>query len=153
MPKYNSRRNDLAMIHIAKKQVGLDDDEYRLLLENVTGKTSAGDMTITERCQVLAEFKKLGFKTTRKFPPNTNAKTKGNEYERATSRLMISIWNRLHKSGKVNCGSVNCFHAWVANQVRPKHADLPKTKNPDTLSAYYTNLLINKMREWEARDD
>ncbi len=35
------RRAELAQIHIAKAQLGLSEDDYRLLLRTVTGKDSA----------------------------------------------------------------------------------------------------------------
>ncbi len=39
-----SRRDLLAQIHIAKKQVGLDDGTYRAVLERVAGRSSAADL-------------------------------------------------------------------------------------------------------------
>ena len=53
---------NLAKIHIAKKQIGLDDVAYRALLHRITEKTSAGKMNHREQLQVLAEFKRLGWK-------------------------------------------------------------------------------------------
>ncbi|WP_244478749.1 MULTISPECIES: gp16 family protein [unclassified Mesorhizobium] len=52
----------LAAIHVARKQLGLDEDTYRAVLVRVTGKTSAGDMTEAERQQVLGAFREHGFK-------------------------------------------------------------------------------------------
>lgn len=51
----------LAKIHIAKKQLGLHEDDYRDVLERITGKRSSKDMTEKERCHVLEEFQRLGF--------------------------------------------------------------------------------------------
>lgn len=56
------RRKDLARIHLAKKEVGLDDDAYRELLKGTTGKTSAADLTNRGRWQVLQALAKLGAK-------------------------------------------------------------------------------------------
>ncbi len=47
------RRNDLAKIHLLKKDLGLDDDSYRDMLEKLTGKRSAGKLTGPERNKVL----------------------------------------------------------------------------------------------------
>jgi phage gp16-like protein len=57
-----ARKQQLGRIHLAKKQLGLDDDTYRALLECVTGLTSSKDMTHEQRNLVLAEFARLGFK-------------------------------------------------------------------------------------------
>lgn len=56
------RNRQLGRIHQAKKQLALDEETYRSLLERVTGKRSSADMTGTERNAVLAEFARLGFK-------------------------------------------------------------------------------------------
>ncbi|MGB0732447.1 MAG: gp16 family protein [Pontibacterium sp.] len=57
----NNRKAALAQIHIAKKQLGMDDDTYRAMLSSVTGKNSAADMHISELYKVLAHLKKCGF--------------------------------------------------------------------------------------------
>jgi phage gp16-like protein len=54
------RQRDLARIHSAKKQLGLDDETYRDLLHGLTGKFSAGDMTRRERWTILQEMSRLG---------------------------------------------------------------------------------------------
>lgn len=56
------RKSELAMIHVAKKQLGLADDEYRSLLLSVTGKTSSADLDWQGRKKLLDHFKKIGFK-------------------------------------------------------------------------------------------
>lgn len=56
------RKADLAMIHVAKKALGLEDDAYRAILVNVTGKSSSASLNASERQAVLDRFKKVGFK-------------------------------------------------------------------------------------------
>ncbi|WDM68914.1 gp16 family protein [Xanthomonas cucurbitae] len=58
----SSRKTQLAKIHLAAKQKGLDEATYRALLVRVTGKDSAAKMTAEERGLVIAEFVRLGFK-------------------------------------------------------------------------------------------
>ncbi len=55
-------RTDLAKIHIAKKELGLDDDLYRAVLLRVTGKDSASKLNSKQATSLLAEFKSLGWK-------------------------------------------------------------------------------------------
>lgn len=54
--------NTHAAIHVARKQLGMDDDTARDLYERVTGKRSLRAMSEPERNQVVAEFRKRGFK-------------------------------------------------------------------------------------------
>ncbi|MCD0281291.1 regulatory protein GemA [Xanthomonas melonis] len=60
------RQAQLAKIHLAAKQCGLDDATYRTLLVRVTGKDSAAKMTTDELTLVIAEFARLGFKDVRR---------------------------------------------------------------------------------------
>lgn len=58
----NAMRNgQIAKIHIAKAQLGLDDDEYRALLGRVAGVSSAKDLNPRQMGAVLAAFEKLGW--------------------------------------------------------------------------------------------
>ncbi|MBD8554899.1 regulatory protein GemA [Rhizobium sp. CFBP 8762] len=54
--------SSIAAIHVAKKQLGFDDDTYRAKLRVITGKTSTKSMTETERQQVLTVLRSEGFK-------------------------------------------------------------------------------------------
>lgn len=51
----------LAKIHIARQQLGLDDETYRALLMRVAGVRSAKDLNDRQASFVLAEFERLGF--------------------------------------------------------------------------------------------
>ncbi|HHM6772721.1 TPA: gp16 family protein [Pseudomonas aeruginosa] len=56
------RNVNLAKIHIAKAQLGLDDDDYRALLGRVAGVRSAKELGPRQVAQVLVEFQRLGWK-------------------------------------------------------------------------------------------
>jgi phage gp16-like protein len=63
------RRGDLARIHMAKKELGLDDEAYRDLLKGITGKESAANLDARERILVLQAMTRLGAKSTAKHQP------------------------------------------------------------------------------------
>ncbi len=52
----------MAKIHIAKKELGLDDDTYRDVLWRVTGKRSCKNMLIGELEAVVKDMEASGFK-------------------------------------------------------------------------------------------
>lgn len=58
----NKRNSLLAKIHIAKKQLVLDDAIYRDMLWRLTGKRSCKQMSIKELNSVLRDCERLGFK-------------------------------------------------------------------------------------------
>lgn len=56
-----TRNLQLSKIHIAKKDLGLDDETYRALLVRVAGVRSAKDLTLRQTAAVLVEFARLGW--------------------------------------------------------------------------------------------
>lgn len=59
---YNTRNPELAKIHIAKQQLGLDDETYRSMLWTVARVRSAADLDHAGRQAVLDHLKARGFK-------------------------------------------------------------------------------------------
>lgn len=51
----------LAKIHIAKKELGLDDDTYRAMLHNVAGVTSSKDLDAAGAARVIDHLKRCGW--------------------------------------------------------------------------------------------
>lgn len=51
----------MAKVHIGKKELGLDDDTYRDVLERVTGKRSCKKMLIGELEAVIKDMESRGF--------------------------------------------------------------------------------------------
>ncbi|MGV1823753.1 regulatory protein GemA [Agrobacterium vitis] len=83
--------SSIAAIHVAKKQLGLDEDTYRAKLKNITGKPSAKDMTEAERQKVLKVFRGEGF-----APAPASAgrrKPLAGRYAKKLQALWIAGWN------------------------------------------------------------
>ncbi len=60
-----ARRRELATIHVAKKQLAMDEDAYRAMLWAVGRVHSAGDLDHAGRRRVLEHLEACGFKRTR----------------------------------------------------------------------------------------
>ena len=57
-----NKRGKIALIHIAKDAVGLDDEHYRLFLEGAAGVRSSKDIQWEDQfIAVMNAFKRLGF--------------------------------------------------------------------------------------------
>jgi phage gp16-like protein len=63
------RNRELAMIHMAKTQLGLDDDTYRAMLWTVARVKSAADLDWAGRKQVIDHCKAKGFRNKAKSRP------------------------------------------------------------------------------------
>ena len=58
--KDNARQRSLQFIHVAKRDLNLDDDDYRALLKRVTGLSSCADMDPKQLGDVAGEMRCLG---------------------------------------------------------------------------------------------
>lgn len=63
------RKSDLAKIHLAKKELGMDDETYRAMLQSVAGVTSAKDLDAEARRKVLDHLRSCGMKFKRSSTP------------------------------------------------------------------------------------
>jgi len=62
-----NRKTKLSLIHIAKKNSGIADDAYRILLEGAAGVNSAADIEFEYQFNaVMKAFENLGFKSTQR---------------------------------------------------------------------------------------
>jgi phage gp16-like protein len=57
-------KSTLAKIHIAKQQLAIDDDTYRVMLKSVAGVNSAKDLTPQSASKLLKHLERCGFKPT-----------------------------------------------------------------------------------------
>lgn len=61
--------SQLALIHVAKKDLGLQDEDYRNILELYGGVSSAKHLTLEGFERVMSHLERLGFKSTNAKPP------------------------------------------------------------------------------------
>lgn len=83
----------LAAIHVGKKQLRLDDEDYRDLLQRVTGKRSSAGMAEGEQKAVLEEMRRLGFKSASKTGSKGPRKRLEGPYAAKLQALWIALWN------------------------------------------------------------
>jgi phage gp16-like protein len=107
----------LATIHIAKKQLGLDDETYRDFLARETGKRSAADLTEAERRKVVLAFEQQGFKRSSKGGSKPRADRLSGPYAAKLQALWIAAWNL----GIVDNASDAALIAFVKRQTGISH--------------------------------
>lgn len=98
------RRSLLARIHIAKKELGLDDDIYRDCIELVTGQRSASKLTIVQLRALIEHFQSKGWSAKASTAKNPSSKA-GTRYRSTSQRPMVRkiyvLWKILFEAGKV----------------------------------------------------
>jgi phage gp16-like protein len=104
------RRRAIAKIHCAKRDLGLDDETYRGLLQRVTGQQSAADLDDRALGAVLDELRRLGFRSPRTSEPDQRP---GEPQE----RLAIALWRDLGKLGVLDDPSERGLRKFAAKLI------------------------------------
>ena len=92
-------------IHIACRQLGLDEETRRDLQKQVTGRDSLSVMTNPEREAVLAALKERGFK-----PAFKGARKAA---DRGDVRFCHVLWGKLFRAGAVDKAGARGLNAFV----------------------------------------
>ncbi|OEE42313.1 gp16 family protein [Vibrio anguillarum] len=117
--------NLLKIVQIAKRELNMDDDTYRDILEQVTGQRSSRGLNDFKLGKVVDKMKALGFKPKHKPRPRAEEVTK-----------IRAIWRTMHKQGFVRNANDHAIDAYVkrmtsqsngkgverANWLRPEQA-------------------------------
>lgn len=104
------RRAEIAQIHIAKSQLGMDDDTYRAMLWSVGRVRSSSELDWRGRKAVLDHLKRSGFKV--------QAKPQSRRLDLdAESRKARAIWLLLAATGELRDTSEKALAAFVKRLV------------------------------------
>lgn len=105
------RRAMLGKIHIAQKDLALEEESYRDLLEKITGKRSSSKCTHAQLHDVIEEFKRLGWKP-KKGQPKRAGRRKLAEGEQASK--IRALWLDLYHLGALRDPGEEALAAFVA---------------------------------------
>jgi phage gp16-like protein len=140
----------IAKIHIAKKQLELDDDLYRAVLADVAnGKTSCANMNASELQAVLDHFKAKGFKpkksknARRISPPSGSAKLPEIDKIRA-------IWITMGQHGIIKDPSETALNAYV-KRMTAKQNDGKGIESVAWLNYATCNTVLEALKQWHRR--
>jgi len=146
----NSRQGLIRLIHVAKRDLALDDETYRAMLINITGEASSVDLTVPQLERVLAHMKKSGFTVRHKSPkdrPRNSAHPpcglSRNIAQDAQSKKIRALWLSLHDMGAVRDRSEAALGAYVKRITR---CDALQWLDSDRAS-----LVIETLKKWQTR--
>lgn len=128
------RRRKLAVIHIARKELALDDDTYRTLLTGAAGVDSAGALLNDRQYfDVMRAFKAAGWQPK---PPA------GRKAPDAQMRKCYALWCELHRLGAVKSKAWSSMMVWVGRQLGG---------HQDIIRADQKAHLIEELKGWHRR--
>jgi hypothetical protein len=132
------RKARLAQVHIARKEMGLDEDAYRALVQRVTGRESAGQCTDAQLAAVLVDMKRLGWKPA---PPSTASK-------KSWVRKIWAIWASMEVL--LTDSSRQALQGFVERQTKTTRNPLG-ISDPDFLNVAEAKKVIHGLMGWRTR--
>lgn len=122
--RLDPRRAAIVKVQIARKELALDEETYRALLERVTGRRSAADCTVAQLGRVLDELKAKGWKPSfsargQKAPPfrPDAGQARARPADSPVARKARALWISLHQLGEVRDPSERSLEAFAARQL------------------------------------
>lgn len=132
------RRAELAAIHVAVKQLGLDEATYRDFLFATTGHRSAAELSDGQRQQVIELLRSRGFKRTAMAE-----KRQKRIADNSQLGMIQGLWRRLKYAGALTDPSERHLSAFVKRRTGIQHAAW--------LNPQEANVVIESLKSWLQR--
>ncbi|WP_321276943.1 regulatory protein GemA [Thiomicrorhabdus indica] len=132
------RQANLAKIHIAKKDLGMSDDAYRAMLQDVAGVDSASKLDFHGQMKVLHRLEQLGFKPKqgKKYGP------KAGKFKTQSDKIR-ALWISLHKEGIVQDSSEAALGKFIEHHTGKQRPQFLKTSE--------ASKVIEMLKKWGER--
>ncbi|WP_260620594.1 gp16 family protein [Pseudomonas protegens] len=139
-PSNPDRLRLIKLIHVARREMRMDDETYRLMLSGMTGldgATSTADLSVPNLQRVLEQLKQRGFKPR---PNKAGTRPRANDEQ---SRKIRSLWLELHDLGEVRDPSEEA----LANFVK----SMTKVSALQWLNVAQASRVIENLKQWQHR--
>lgn len=142
--KLDSRRSDLASIHIAKKALKWTEDEYRDIMATVCGGVrSAGQLDIAGRKRFLAHLQACVRANGGGAGPAPRAQKRA---LKPFERKMWALWMQLADAGLVTARTMKALNAFARRQTG--------VDTIEWLNQHQRDLVIESLKRWlDRRED
>lgn len=149
-PKLQSeaeRKRLIRLVHVAKRDLKMPDDDYREALRTASGgrTSSSADMTISELEKVMSHFKqRCGFKVRAKGASRPDKPTPPRrQADDPEARKIRALWLMLHDLGAVQNPSEAALAAYVKR--------LTKVDDLHWINGLQAETLIETLKKWALR--
>lgn len=153
---HDARRGELAKIHIAKKDLALDDDSYRQVIANI-GKAKSGssaDLSSLGRARVLQHFISKGWKPRHKASNRASKRSTQSGDVLASDnivRMIRSIWIQMADAGVITNRDESSLRAWVRSTTRRYHPQHAGYSAPEFLPGWVAQKVVEHIKSWARR--
>ena len=142
--KQDARQRLIRLIHVGKRELGLDDETYRTLLSGCVAKDSTSTMSVPELERVLERMKRSGFKVRVKSArPPAQSRPGRPLAQYPEARKVRALWLFLHQLGAVKNPSEEALAAYVKR--------IAKVDALQWTNGNQTEALIETLKKWAMR--
>jgi phage gp16-like protein len=135
----NNRNAELGKIHIAKKDLSLDDETYRSMLWTCARVHSSAELDHAGRAKVLDHLKARGWKP----KPAAKSKSSVKLSNEPQHKMIRGLWLQLHANGIVIDPSEKAIARFIKNQT--------KIDRLEWLSGRQASQIIERLKSWLSR--
>ncbi|MDZ7887724.1 MAG: regulatory protein GemA [Pseudomonas sp.] len=137
--KTDDRLRLIKLIHVARRELRMDDDTYRLLLSGMKGlggATSTADLSVPNLYRVLEQLKQRGFKVR----PSKKQRPLAADDQ---SKKIRALWLTLHGVGEVRDPSEEALAKFVLKMTGVQALQW--------LSSEQASRVIENLKKWQLR--
>ncbi|MGY3873475.1 gp16 family protein [Aeromonas dhakensis] len=141
----------LKLVQVGRRELGLDEEEYRALLEQVTGVRSAKGMSASKLDAVIIAMKGLGFKVKggaqvagRRSPPSS-AKVQAPEV-----RKLRAIWITMKQDGLLHDGSEDALGSFIRRMTASANGGVGISR-AEWLTSFQAERVLEALKKWHIR--
>lgn len=129
----------IQLIHIARSDLRMDEDTYRQMLQELTGKASTKGMDVTQLNRVMESMKSKGFRV----KPAGKAKSAIPMDSHPQSKKIRALWLEMASMGIVRDSSEQALTLWVKRETGISALRW--------LSNEQASSVIEKLKKWQRR--
>ncbi|WP_323094327.1 gp16 family protein [Aeromonas hydrophila] len=139
----------LTLVHVGRRELGLEDEDYRTLLESVTGARSAKGLSVAQLDAVVTAMKGLGFKvkgntTGRRSPPSTA------HVQAPEVRKLRAIWITMKQDGLLRDGSEDALGSYIKRMTANANGGAG-IHRADWLTSVQAERVLEALKKWHIR--
>lgn len=146
-----NRAQLIRLIHVARREAGIDDDTYREKLRSITGETSCKQLQVRQLEDVYQAFKDSGFKRTFKRS-KAPGKPRTSEHQRtAIIGKIRAVWAEMARHGFIQCSSAAALDQYVKRMTATANGG-EGVAHLDWLDGQMAGRVVESLKQWHARE-
>lgn len=143
----------IQLVKIGQNQLNMDDETYRAMLKQLTNKTSATKLTITELHKVINWLKQKGAKITlfsrkRVKPSDYSPSTGERPVKSEITHKIRAVWIAMGRAGMLRDSSEKALNIYARKVF--KHRS-PMLLNVGALNDREATRLLEMLKQWQKR--